>query len=50
VSVPAGGALPLLAQAEPPADEEPATVVGDLARATTLLGWFDRVQGLSSRS
>jgi hypothetical protein len=43
------GAVALLAQAEPPAEEEPATVVGDLAAATTLLGWFDRVQGLSPR-
>jgi hypothetical protein len=44
------GALPLLAQAEPPRDEEPATVVGDVAAATTLLGWFDRVQGLGPRA
>jgi hypothetical protein len=44
------GALPLLAQAEPPSDEEPATVVGDVAAATTLLGWFDRVQGLAPRA
>jgi hypothetical protein len=43
------GALPLLAQAEPPAREEPATVIGDLGAATTLLGWFDRVQGLTPR-
>ena len=43
------GALPLLAQAEPPADEEPATAIGDLAAATSLLGWFDRVQGLAPR-
>jgi hypothetical protein len=43
------GALPLLAQAEPPADEEPATAIGDLAAATSLLGWFDRVQGLAAR-
>jgi len=43
------GALPLLAQAEPPADEEPATAIGDLAAATALLGWFDRVQGLAPR-
>jgi hypothetical protein len=43
------GLLPLLAQAEPPAEEEPATVVGDLSAATTLLGWFDRVQGLGPR-
>ena len=44
-----GGALPLLAQAEPPSEEEPATVIGDLAAATALLGWFDRVQGLAAR-
>jgi hypothetical protein len=44
------GALPLLAQAEPPADEEPATAIGDLAAATALLGWFDRVQGLAPRA
>jgi len=44
------GALPLLAHAEPPADEEPATVLGDLAAATTLLSWFDRVQGLTPRA
>ena len=44
------GALPLLAQAEPPSEEEPATVIGDLAAATTLLGWFDRVQGLPPRA
>jgi hypothetical protein len=46
----ARGALPLLAQAEPPADEEPATAIGDVAAATTLLGWFDRVQGLAPRA
>ncbi len=45
----ARGALPLLAQAEPPSDEEPTTVIGDLAAATMLLGWFDRVQGLAPR-
>jgi hypothetical protein len=44
------GALPLLAHVEPPADEEPATVIGDLDAATRLLGWFDRVQGLPPRS
>ena len=43
------GALPLLAQAEPPGDEEPATALGDLAAATTLSSWFDRVQGLAPR-
>jgi hypothetical protein len=50
LGVSARGALPLLAQAEPPRDEEPATVLGDLAAATTLLGWFDRVQGLGPRA
>ena len=40
VSLPEDGALALLAQAEPEAAAEPATVVGDLAPATTLLGWF----------
>lgn len=45
----ARGALPLLAQAEPPADEEPATAIGDVSAATALLGWFDRVQGLAPR-
>ena len=28
----------------------PATVLGDLAAATTLLSWFDRVQGLKPRA
>jgi hypothetical protein len=49
LTVSRAGALPLLAQAEPPADEEPATVIGDLTAATRLLGWFDRVQGLTPR-
>jgi hypothetical protein len=44
------GALPLLAQTEPPVDEEPATVLGDLTAATTLLAWFDRAQGLKPRA
>jgi hypothetical protein len=44
------GALPLLAQAEPPAGEEPAVVLGDIDAATTLLRWFDRVQGLAPRA
>ena len=39
----------LLAQAEPPAEAEPATVLGDVRAATTLLAWFDRVQGLKPR-
>jgi hypothetical protein len=50
LGVTARGALPLLAQAEPPAGEEPAVVVGDAEAATTLLRWFDRVQGLTPRS
>jgi hypothetical protein len=44
------GALPLLAQAEPPAGEEPAVVLGDADAAITLLRWFDRVQGLAPRA
>ena len=50
IGVPREGALPLLAQAEPPAEAEPATVLGDLGAATTLLSWFDRVQGLKPRA
>ncbi len=49
LSLTRGGALPLLAQCEPPADEEPATVIGDLSAVTRLLGWFDRVQSLAPR-
>jgi hypothetical protein len=44
------GALPLLAQAEPPAGEQPAVVLGDIDAAMTLLRWFDRVQGLAPRA
>jgi hypothetical protein len=47
---PKRGALPLLGQAEPPDAVAPATVLGDLAAATTLLSWFDRVQGLKARA
>jgi hypothetical protein len=49
LSLTRGGALPLIAQSEPSSEEEPATVIGDLAAATRLLGWFDRVQGLAPR-
>jgi hypothetical protein len=42
--------VPLLGQAEPPEDEPPATVIGDLAAVVTLLRWFDRVQGLTPRA
>jgi hypothetical protein len=47
---PERGALPLLGQTDPPDDVAPATVLGDLAAATTLLSWFDRVQGLRPRA
>jgi hypothetical protein len=48
--LPERGALALLGQAEPPDAVAPATVLGDLAAATTLLSWFDRVQGLKARA
>ena len=50
LQAPERGALPLLGQAEPPDGVAPATVLGDLAAVTTLLAWFDRVQGLRPRA
>jgi hypothetical protein len=44
------GVLPLLAQAEPPAGEQPAMALGDIDAVITLLRWFDRVQGLTPRT